>query len=100
MDAGKHVQVEIPLCDSLAEGGAVLAKQRETGLVCMVGHTRRFNPSHQWVKKRIDAGKFTIQSMDVQTFFFRHTNTNAKGKPHSGSEPLEIEPPDRSGGSL
>ncbi|MFK7888536.1 MAG: Gfo/Idh/MocA family oxidoreductase [Gammaproteobacteria bacterium] len=80
MDAGKHVEVEIPLADSWTDAEAVLAKQKETGLVCMVGHTRRFNPSHQWVYKRIQAGEFSIQQMDVQTYFFRRTNTNAKGE--------------------
>jgi len=88
MDAGKHVQVEIPVADSWDEAQAVLAKQRETGLVCMVGHTRRFNPSHQWVKKKIDAGEFTIQAMDVETFFFRRKNINAKGEPRSWTDHL------------
>jgi Predicted dehydrogenases and related proteins len=88
MDAGKHVEVEIPVADSWEEAQAVLAKQRETGLVCMVGHTRRFNPSHQWVKKKIDAGEFTIQAMDVETFFFRRKNINAKGEPRSWTDHL------------
>lgn len=88
MEAGKHVEVEIPLADSWADAQAVMAKQQETGLVCMVGHTRRFNPSHRWVKNRIDAGEFTIQAMDVQTFFFRRTNTNAKGEPRSWTDHL------------
>lgn len=88
MEAGKHVEVEIPLADSWADAEAVMAKQRETGLVCMVGHTRRFNPSHQWVKRRIDAGEFAIQAMDVETFFFRRTNTNAKGEPRSWTDHL------------
>ena len=88
MDAGKHVEVEIPVADSWADAQAVYAKQQETGLVCMVGHTRRFNPSHQWVKNRIDAGELTIQAMDVQTFFFRRTNTNAKGEPRSWTDHL------------
>ena len=88
MDAGKHVEVEIPVADSWADAQAVLAKQQETGLVCMVGHTRRFNPSHQYVKQRIDAGEFTIQAMDIETFFFRRTNTNAKGEPRSWTDHL------------
>ncbi|HSG35416.1 MAG TPA: Gfo/Idh/MocA family oxidoreductase [Sphingomonadaceae bacterium] len=88
MDAGKHVQVEIPLSDSWGDALAVEAKQRETGLVCMVGHTRRFNPSHQFVKQRIDAGEFTIQAMDVETFFFRRKNMNAKGEPRSWTDHL------------
>ena len=88
MDAGKHVEVEIPLCDDLAEGEAVLKKQQETGLTCMVGHTRRFNPSHQFVKNRIDAGDFNILAMDVETFFFRRENKNAKGEPRSWTDHL------------
>ncbi len=88
MDAGRHVEVEIPLADSWADAQAVAAKQVETGLVCMVGHTRRFNPSHQWVHNQIQAGEFTIQHMDVQTFFFRRTNSNAKGEPRSWTDHL------------
>ena len=88
MDAGKHVEVEIPLADSWADSQAVLKKQQETGLVCMVGHTRRFNPSHQWVHQKINAGEFNIQQMDVQTYFFRRTNSNAKGEPRSWTDHL------------
>ncbi|MDQ8757425.1 Gfo/Idh/MocA family oxidoreductase [Sphingosinicella sp. LHD-64] len=88
MNAGKHVQVEIPLADSWADSEAVLAKQRETGLVCMVGHTRRFNPSHQYVHNKIVAGDFNIQQMDVQTYFFRRKNMNAKGEARSWTDHL------------
>jgi 2-hydroxy-4-carboxymuconate semialdehyde hemiacetal dehydrogenase len=88
MNAGKHVEVEIPLADNWADAQAVLAKQRETGLVCMVGHTRRFNPSHQWVHKKIKAGELAVQQMDVQTYFFRRTNTNAKGEARSWTDHL------------
>jgi 2-hydroxy-4-carboxymuconate semialdehyde hemiacetal dehydrogenase len=88
MEAGKHVQVEIPLADSWADAQAVLAKQQETGLVCMVGHTRRFNPSHQWVHNRITAGEIAVQQMDVQTYFFRRKNINAKGQPRSWADHL------------
>ncbi len=88
MDAGKHVEVEIPLADNWLDAQSVLAKQKETGLVCMVGHTRRFNPSHQWVHNKIKEGEFNIQQMDVQTFFFRRTNTNAKGEPRSWTDHL------------
>ena len=88
MDAGKHVQVEIPLADSLADSQAVLDKQEETGLTCMVGHTRRFNPSHQYVHNKIVAGDLNIQQMDVQTYFFRRKNINAKGQPRSWTDHL------------
>ena len=88
LEAGKHVQVEIPLCDVLADGEKVAALQKQTGLVAMCGHTRRFNPSHQYVHKKIKAGEFNIQQMDVQTFFFRRTNMNALGQPRSWTDHL------------
>ena len=88
MKAGKHVQVEIPLADSLADAQAVVAMKKETGLVAMCGHTRRFNPSHQYVHKKIQAGEFHIQQMDVQTYFFRRTNMNALGQPRSWTDHL------------
>jgi 2-hydroxy-4-carboxymuconate semialdehyde hemiacetal dehydrogenase len=88
MKAGKHVQVEIPLADSLKDAQAVVAMQKQTGLVAMCGHTRRFNPSHQFVHKRIEAGEFHIQQMDVQTYFFRRSNMNALGQPRSWTDHL------------
>lgn len=86
--AGKHVQVEIPLADSWADAQEVERLQKSTGLVAMVGHTRRFNPSHQWVHKRIATKEFSIQQMDVQTYFFRRTNINALGQPRSWTDHL------------
>jgi 2-hydroxy-4-carboxymuconate semialdehyde hemiacetal dehydrogenase len=88
LDAGKHVQVEIPLCDNLSDGEAVLRKQQETGLIAMVGHTRRFNPSHQYIHRKIAAGDLAIQQMDVQTYFFRRQNINAKGEARSWTDHL------------
>jgi len=86
--AGKHVQVEIPLADSLRDAYAVADLQRQTGLVAMCGHTRRFNPSHQWLHRKIKAGEFNIQQMDVQTYFFRRSNMNALGQPRSWTDHL------------
>ena len=88
LKAGKHVQVEIPLADSLAGAQAVVAQARASGLVAMCGHTRRFNPSHQYVHKQIQAGAFNIQQMDVQTYFFRRTNMNALGQARSWTDHL------------
>lgn len=88
MQAGVHVQVEIPLADNWNDALGVLQMQGETGLVCMVGHTRRFNPSHQYLHKRIVAGELSIQQMDVQTYFFRRTNINAAGEPRSWTDHL------------
>ena len=86
--AGKHVQVEIPLADSLKGAEAVVAAQKASGKVAMVGHTRRFNPSHQWVHHRVRSGALAIQQMDVQTYFFRRTNINALGQPRSWTDHL------------
>lgn len=88
LKAGKHVQVEIPLCDVLADGEEVVSVAQKSGLVAMCGHTRRFNPSHQWVHKKIAAGEFSIQQMDVQTYFFRRSNMNALGQPRSWTDHL------------
>jgi 2-hydroxy-4-carboxymuconate semialdehyde hemiacetal dehydrogenase len=88
MRAGKHVQVEIPVADSWADAREVDRVQRETGRTCMVGHTRRFNPSHQWIHRRIGAGELSIQQMDVQTYFFRRKNLNALGEPRSWTDNL------------
>jgi 2-hydroxy-4-carboxymuconate semialdehyde hemiacetal dehydrogenase len=88
LEAGKHVLVEIPLADNLADAEAVVDAQQRTGKVCMVGHVRRFNPSHQWVHNKIQAGEFSIQQMDVQTFFFRRANRNALGEPRTWTDHL------------
>jgi len=88
MRAGKHVMIEIPVADNLVDAERLLTVQQETGVVVMGGHTRRFNPSHQWIHQRIKAGELKIQQMDVQTYFFRRTNTNALGKPRSWTDHL------------
>lgn len=88
MRAGKHVMIEIPMADTLVDAQAIVDIQKETGLVAMAGHTRRFNPSHQYVHNKIKAGKLNIQQMDVQTYFFRRTNTNALGEKRSWTDHL------------
>jgi len=88
LDAGKHVQMEIPLADNLSDAKAVVARAAEAGLVAMCGHTRRFNPSHQFVRRRILAGEFSILQMDVQTYFMRRSNMSALGEPRSWTDHL------------
>src|SRR5437667_4930291 len=88
MRAGKHVEIEIPISDSLADSERIAAAQKETGVVAMAGHVRRFNPSHQWLRQRIASGELTIQQMDVQTYFFRRTNMNAAGQPRTWTDHL------------
>lgn len=88
LKAGKHVQVEIPMADSWADAQALVDAQKASGKVAMVGHTRRFNPSHQWVHRKIEAGEFNVQQMDVQTYFFRRKNINALGQARSWTDHL------------
>jgi 2-hydroxy-4-carboxymuconate semialdehyde hemiacetal dehydrogenase len=88
MRAGKHVLIEIPMADSLADAERVVKVQEETGVTAMVCHTRRFNPSHQWIHNRIVAGELNLQHLVVQTFFFRRTNMNALGKPRTWTDHL------------
>lgn len=88
MRSGKHVQIEIPMADSLADSERISRVQQETGVIAMAGHTRRFNPSHQWIHRKILAGELKIQQMNVQTYFFRRTNMNAAGKPRSWTDHL------------
>jgi len=88
LEAGKHVMVEIPMADNLADAERLVRVQKQTGLVAMAGHTRRFNPSHQWIHKRIQSGALKIQQMNVQTYFFRRSNLNALGKPRSWTDHL------------
>jgi 2-hydroxy-4-carboxymuconate semialdehyde hemiacetal dehydrogenase len=88
MDAGKHVLIEIPMADSLGDAEAVVAAQRHTGVTAMVCHTRRFNPSHQWVHRRIVSGQLTLQHLVVSTLFFRRENKNALGQPRSWTDHL------------
>ncbi|HEY5411628.1 MAG TPA: Gfo/Idh/MocA family oxidoreductase [Caulobacteraceae bacterium] len=88
MEAGKHVEIEIPMADSIEDAQWIVDVQKKTGLVAMAGHTRRFNPSHQWIHDRIKAGELNIQQMDVQTYFFRRTNMNLQGQPRSWTDHL------------
>ena len=88
LKAGKHVQVEIPMADSLRDAQEIVRVQKQTGLVAMCGHTRRFNPSHQYVHQKIQAGEFQIQQLNVQTYFFRRTNINAMGQARSWTDHL------------
>ncbi|MGD8339860.1 MAG: Gfo/Idh/MocA family oxidoreductase [Gammaproteobacteria bacterium] len=88
LEAGKHVEIEIPIADSLADAEAIANAQNKSGRIAMAGHTRRFNPSHQWVHNKIVAGELKLQQMDVQTYFFRRKNINLEGKPRSWTDHL------------
>lgn len=88
LDAGKPVQTEIPMADNIEDAKRILQRQEETGIIAMAGHTRRFNPSHQWIHNKVKSGDLTILQMDIQTYFFRRSNTNALGEPRSWTDHL------------
>ena len=88
MRAGKHVLVEIPVTDSVEDAENLVKIAKETGVTAMGGHVRRFNPSHQYIHKKIKAGELKIQQMDVQTYFFRRKNINAAGNARSWTDHL------------
>ena len=88
MKAGKPVLIEIPMADSLEDSQRICDVQKETGILAMAGQVRRFNPSHQWIHNKIVAGELKVLQMDVQTFFFRRSNINAKGEPRSWTDHL------------
>jgi 2-hydroxy-4-carboxymuconate semialdehyde hemiacetal dehydrogenase len=88
MRSGKHVLIEIPMADNLADAQKIVEVQQETGLVAMVDHVRRFNPSHQWIHNKIKSGELQLQQLDVQTYFFRRENINALGQPRSWTDHL------------
>jgi 2-hydroxy-4-carboxymuconate semialdehyde hemiacetal dehydrogenase len=88
LEAGKAVQVEIPMADNLADAERLAQVAARAGRVAMAGHTRRFNPSHQWIRRSLAEGRLTLRQMDVQAHFLRRTNTNALGHPRSWTDHL------------
>jgi len=83
MRAGKHVLIEIPMCDSVADAERIVRVQKETGVTAMAGHVRRFNPSHQLMHKKLREEGVFLQQMQAHTHFFRRTNMNALGQARS-----------------
>jgi 2-hydroxy-4-carboxymuconate semialdehyde hemiacetal dehydrogenase len=83
MRAGKHVLIEIPMCDSVADAERIVRVQQETGVTAMAGHVRRFNPSHQLMHQKLHNEGVFLQQMQAHTHFFRRTNINALGQARS-----------------
>ena len=83
MRAGKHVLIEIPMCDSVADAERIVRVQKETGVTAMAGHVRRFNPSHQLMNQKLRNEGVFLQQLQAHTHFFRRTNMNALGQPRS-----------------
>jgi len=88
LEAGKHVLVEIPMADNLADSQRLVDVADSSALTAMVCHTRRFNPSHQWVHNRIISGELTLQHLIVETHFFRRENKNALGQTRNWTDHL------------
>lgn len=86
--AGKHVLVEIPVSESLADARAVAEAAEESGAVAMVAHTRRFNPGHRWLHRQFESGELVLQHLVAETFFFRRENINANGEPRTWNDHL------------
>jgi 2-hydroxy-4-carboxymuconate semialdehyde hemiacetal dehydrogenase len=76
------------MADSLAGAEAVAAAQQRTGVTAMVCHTRRFNPSHQWLHQRLVQGELSLQHLVVETYFLRRENINALGRPRTWTDHL------------
>jgi predicted dehydrogenase len=53
--AGKHVFVEKPLAQSLADAEAVVADARESGRTLMVGHLLEYHPGVERLKELVDS---------------------------------------------
>jgi predicted dehydrogenase len=54
--AGKHVFVEKPIANTLAEADAMIDAAREAGVHLMVDQTKRFEPRHQEIKRLVASG--------------------------------------------
>jgi predicted dehydrogenase len=56
--AGKHVFLDKPIANTVAEGRALTEACREAGVLLGLGYQRRRESHFRWVKARIDAGEF------------------------------------------
>jgi predicted dehydrogenase len=56
--AGKHVFLDKPIANTLAEGRAITEACEKAGVVLALGYQRRRESQFRWIKKQIDAGVF------------------------------------------
>ena len=56
--AGKHVFLDKPIANTIADGRAIAAACREAGVVLAIGYQRRRECQFRWIRERIDAGAF------------------------------------------
>jgi predicted dehydrogenase len=57
-DAGKHVFLDKPIANTVAEGDAIARTCREAGVVLALGYQRRRESHFRWIKAEIEAGRF------------------------------------------
>lgn len=85
---GKHVLLEIPLALSLAESEQLAALERDSGLTCMVCHTRHFMTGMRALKQMIFDAELHLHHIVIQTYFFRRVNINRFGDPRTWKDDL------------
>jgi len=56
--AGKHVFLDKPIANTIAEGRAIADVCRKAGVVLALGYQRRRESHFRWVRKQIDDGRF------------------------------------------
>lgn len=56
--AGKHVFLDKPIANTLAEGRAITQACRAAGVVLALGYQRRRESQFRWIKQQIEAGVF------------------------------------------
>jgi predicted dehydrogenase len=56
--AGKHVFLDKPIANTVAEGAEITRVCEEAGIVLALGYQRRRESQFRWIKAEIDAGRF------------------------------------------
>jgi predicted dehydrogenase len=57
-EAGKHVFLDKPIANTVAQGRAIARACEEAGVVLSLGYQRRRESHFRWIKAEIDAGRF------------------------------------------
>ena len=88
IEHGKHVLLEIPMALNLADSEALVELESESGLTCMVCHTRHFTTGLRALRQMLIDGELHLHHIVVQTYFFRRENINRFGKPRTWVDDL------------
>jgi predicted dehydrogenase len=57
-EAGKHVFLDKPIANTVADGAAIAKACEQAGVVLFLGYQRRRESHFRWIKAEIDAGRF------------------------------------------